>query len=191
MTEQFQRAGDTGTAKERPERDTPPPSLRRPVSWRIILLSGLGGLLTGVAVIAAMLASPTGNSQTSTLQAVGAAELTEAVISMDQNAGKAAIDDAKACKVPLAHVTLAVPAGNPPGNVKIRSGTYLTPSLRVTDQPVTIAIPFPTAYETGAGVITIEGTSGPISVWLAPIWSTTNLAGTLPINVTWTPKKPC
>lgn len=189
MVEQFQHAGATSTAKERPEREAPPP--RRPVGWRLLLLAAFGGLLTGAAVIAAMLTSPVGTSQSSTLQAVGPAELSEAVISLDQNAARQAIDDAKACKVPLAHVTLAVPAGNPPGNVRIRSGGYVTPSLRVTDQPVTIAIPFPTAYETGQGVITIEGTSGPISVWLAPIWSTTSLAGTLPINVKWTPNKPC
>ncbi len=111
-----------------------------------------------------MLSSPTGGAQTSTLQQVGAAELNDAVISMDQAAGKAAIDDAKACKAPLAHVTLAVPAGNAPGSVRIRSGGYVTPSLRVTEAPVTIAIPFPTAYETGQGVITIEGTSKPVSV---------------------------
>lgn len=189
MADQFQRAEASSTAKERPEREAPPPP--SPVGWRMLLLAGVGGLITGIAVIAAMLSSPVGNSQSSTLQQVGAAELSDAVISMDQAAGKAAIDDAKSCKVPLAHVTLAVPAGNAPGSVKIHSGTYTTPSLRVTESPVTIAIPFPTAYESGQGVITIEGTSGPISVWLAPVWSTSTLAGTLPINVKWIPNKPC
>ncbi len=189
MAEQFQRAGEASTSKERDERPAPPPI--RPVGWRLLLLAAVGGLLTGAAAIATMLASHNGAAQTSTLQAVGAAELNDAVVSMDQNAGKAAIDDAKSCKVPLAHVTLAVPAGNAPGSVKIHSGSYTTPSLRVTESPVTIAIPFPTAYETGQGVITIEGMSGPISVWLAPVWSTTTLAGTLPINVKWIPNKPC
>ena len=92
-------------AKERVERDTTPPPPRRPVGGRLLLLAAVGGLLTGVAAIGAMLASHTGGGQTSTLQMVGAAELNDAVISMDQAAGKAAIDDAKACKVPLAHVT--------------------------------------------------------------------------------------
>ncbi len=158
---------------------------------RASLVAGAGGVVAGLAVATILIAGPASRPASATLDAVASADLSEAALSLDQTAGKQALDDARECKVPLAYVTLVTGPGDPPARIRIRSGAYLSPSISITNAPRRVAIPFPAAYASGKGVISIEGTAQNLSAWLAPARFVPHLAGTDVINVVWTPKNPC
>lgn len=160
-------------------------------AWRESLVAGAGGVIAGLAAATILIAGPASRPASATLDAVAAAELSDASLSLDQTAGKQALDEARQCKVPLAYVTLVTGPGDPPARIRIRSGAYLSPSISITNAPRRVAIPFPAPYASGQGVISIEGTAQNLNLWLAPVRFLPHLAGTDVINVVWTPKNPC
>jgi hypothetical protein len=91
----------------------------------------------------------------------------------------------------LGYLTVVAAPGATPGKIRIRSGAYVSPNILVTDAPRRIAIPYPAPYQTGRGIITIEGAAQDLRVWLKPVWQAPALAGAATISVTWIPKKPC
>ena len=109
---------------------------------------------------------------------------------MNSAVAKAALDDAKSCRVPLAVITLAAASGTT-STIRVHSGSYVSPSYVLTDQPQRISIPFPAAYPSGRGVISVEGEAQNLDVALTPTWKINSLAGTAAMNVVWTPKNGC
>ncbi len=158
---------------------------------RQTLIGGAGGLAAGLAVTAMLLAAPAGQPQTAALESIAPAELGEAALSLDPNAGRQPLDDARQCKVPLAYVTLTAASGDPVGRVRIRSGGYLSPNITITNAPRRVAIPFPAPYQSGRGVVSIEGAARDLNVWFSPGRMFPMLNGAEVINVVWTPKNPC
>lgn len=158
---------------------------------RQTLICAAGGLAAGLAATAILLAAPAGQPQNAALETITPAELSEAALSLDPNAGRQALDDARQCKVPLAYLTLTAASGDPVGRVRIRSGSYLSPNITITNAPRRVAVPFPAPYPSGRGVVSIEGAARDLKVWLSPGRIFPMLNGAEVINVVWTPKNPC
>lgn len=150
-----------------------------------------GGFITGLIAALLLNALPSGGGDISSIQVIAASDLDAARASLAPERATAAIAQARACEVPLAYVTVSTAPGVAPGNIRVQSGTYLSPSLVVTSTPQRIAIPFPAPYEAGHGVINLEGYAEGLTVWLNPSWHSSKLAGVAPVNVVWSPGKRC
>jgi hypothetical protein len=157
--------------------------------WRRLAPPIVAGLVAGLA-IAAVALSQRSTGEGAELASVPAIEIDAAATTMNSAVAKAVLDDARSCRVPLAHVTLAAASGTT-STIRIHSGSYVSPSYVLTDQPQRIAIPFPAAYPSGRGVISIEGQAQNLAVALTPIWKINSLTGTAAMNVIWTPKNGC
>lgn len=155
---------------------------------RTVLVAGLGGLLT-TAVVVGMLHTASVTSSDPVLSFVPPGEIAAAAATLVPNVRPAMVEQAKSCTVPIAYVTLASTGGE--GTVQIRSGSYLSPPLKLTAAPQRVAIPYPAPYQTGRGQISIEGTANGALVSLYPTWRVDALHGAIIHNVVWTPKKPC
>lgn len=151
-----------------------------------------GGVIAGLIAALMLNALPSRDGgDISTIQAIEASDLEASRASLAPETATSAIAEALACKVPLAYVTVSTAPGVAPGNIRVQSGTYLSPSLVVTSTPQRIAVPFPAPYEAGHGVINLEGYAEGLTVWLNPSWHTAKLAGVAPVNVVWSPGKRC
>ena len=81
--------------------------------------------------------------------------------------------------------------GSLKGSVRFRSGTYVSPNLRLGPQADRIALPYPAPYATGHGQITVENNTDGADVFLSPgIHVGTGQVSRL-INVRWNPDGPC
>ena len=199
-------SGAAQTTNDTAQTSPPPPSPRKidPPEHEKPPRSGFGPLfiaLAGAAITATVIAGALTTDRTvaasqassaePTLAKVATADLAGAAATLDPAMSQQAVSDAKACKVPIAWVTLARLPGGTGGMVRIRSGSYLSPAFAVSDAPQRVAIPFPAPYETGRGVLWMVGEAKGLDVRLYPGWSTASLDGAAPINVVWTPKDPC
>jgi hypothetical protein len=154
-------------------------------------VAALGGIAIAAAVVLAIspATAPRGTASEPAIQQVALADVAEATTTLAPGAAAAMGEEAKSCKTPLAEVVLKNTPGAAPGLVRIRSGSYLSPSFMLTDAPQRIAIPFPTPYQTGRGVIVVEGANAGATITLDP--TATATSGNFPINVWWVPKKSC
>jgi hypothetical protein len=153
--------------------------------------AALGGIAIAAAVVLATSSgtAPRGTSSEPAIQQVALVDVSEAVTTLAPSTAAAMGDEAKSCKTPLAEVALKNAPGATPGLVRIRSGSYISPPFTVTDAPQRIAIPFPTPYQTGRGVIVVEGATTGATISLYP--TNTVTSGSFPINIWWTPQKSC
>ena len=157
--------------------------------WRRLAPPLIAGLVAGIA-IAAMLSSQRPSGEGAELASVAGFEIDAAATTMNLAGAKDAVDDAKSCRMPLAEITLAAATGTT-STLRVHSGSYVSPSYVLTDQPQRIAIPFPAAYPSGHGVISVEGQAQTLAVALTPTWKINSLTGTAAMNVIWTPKNGC
>lgn len=141
-------------------------------------------------VVAATLSPPRFGADGADLASIAGSQIEAAAATMNADAAREAIADAKSCRVPLAEITLAAASGTTP-TVRVRSGSYLSPPFTLTDRPQRIAIPFPAPYPTGRGSISVEGQASNLAVALTPTWAVSSLTGTAVKNVIWTPKAGC
>lgn len=148
----------------------------------------IGGVIAGV-VVAATLSPPRSSTGGADLASLAGSQVDAATVTMNADAAKEAIADAKNCRAPLAEITLAAASGAP--TVRVRSGSYLSPPFTLTDQPQRIAIPFPAPYLTGRGTVSVEGQASNLAVAITPTWNIDSLSGTAVKNVIWTPKAGC
>jgi hypothetical protein len=155
------------------------------------MLMGAGGLLVGVLAAASLMALPAGEPGTATLEMVAKDQLADAIVSLGGAAPAGAVAEAQQCKVPLAYVTVSADGATTASSIRIRSGMFQSPSILLTSSPRRIAIPFPAPYQTGRGMLFVEGAGQGVNVWLTPGSHYTKLEGTAAINVVWTPKPPC
>jgi hypothetical protein len=155
---------------------------------KTLLIAAAGGLVTAALLVGIIALFPSGQPGTFGLQTVAMADLNDAAQGMDAAVARAAVDDARQCKTPLAFVTLSMTQGS--ATIRIRSGTYLSPPLILTEAPRRVGIPFPAPYPTGKGVLLIEGQTRGLNVWLSPGRHIETLNVSEPIPVVWTPKSP-
>ena len=140
----------------------------RRIGLRPVLIATAGGLITSALLLGATHRINLGEPAALSLAAVATSQLDDAVLSLDSKISGAAAEDARQCKTPLAFVTVVAEPGSVPGSIRIRSGDYLSPSIRVTDSPRRVAVPFPAPYPTGKGVLSVEGSARGLTVWLSP-----------------------
>ena len=157
--------------------------------WRRVAPPLIGGLIAGI-VIAATLSPQRSGGEGADLASVAGSQIDAATATMNLDAAKDAVADAKSCRVPLAEITLVAALGTT-STVRVRSGGYVSPPFALTDRPQRIAIPFPAAYPTGRGMISVEGQALNLAVALTPTWNVNSLTGTAVKDVIWTPKAGC
>jgi hypothetical protein len=186
-----------------PERSRPSPGWepnkdKKRSPSRAIVIAVIGAVATA-GVVAAVLypeliggsAGPTGSGAESVLEALAPADIDAALPTLDPAASKAAVEDAKACKAPLAWVSLMQQPGGHGGMVRIRSGSYLSPPIQLTPARQRIAIPYPAPYPSGRGVLSLVGEADRVAFQLTPGVVAQNVTGTYSVNVHWVVRKPC
>jgi hypothetical protein len=97
---------------------------------------------------------------------------------------------ADGCAAPLAWVSVASLGAGSEAIVRIQSGSYFSPEFHVTDRPVRIAIPYPAAYGSGHGALTILR-GGDVVLALHPPWHIAGGQGAVTREVFWTPAERC
>lgn len=159
-----------------------------------LVAASVGVLLTG-AIAGGVLMSggrPTPSvTDASQISTVDPGDLAGAASTLAAENQASLIADAKACRAPLAVMTLSKATGAAGGVIHIRSGSYLSPAFRVGDAPQRIAIPFPAPYPAGRGTLSVEGEATGVQLTLYPTWSAANLASKGAINLVWRTDKPC
>lgn len=158
------------------------------------MVIALAGGVVAVAVVAGVLL--TGGGETAgtpdrpTLSLVRQGDVDQAAGTLSPDSKTQLVDDAKACKMPLAIVQLTKADTNGGGMIRIRAGSYVSPAFSIGDAPVKVAVPFPAPYATGKGEISIEGTAGVVAQ-LTPGIKYDPAGGARKIPVWWKTDKPC
>lgn len=149
----------------------------------------VGGLVTG-ALIAAVLAASVPAPLDLTLQQVATADIEAASQSLVAGSAAALVQDAKSCRRPLAFL-LVRSTSTAGGRVRFRSGSYLSPFLKVGPGVERLALPFPAPYEVGRGQIFIDNEAGGAEIFLTPGFKIGPGPTTAIADVHWNPKAPC
>jgi hypothetical protein len=187
-------AGAPGGQKGAPGQE--PPRGKKPGSSRGIVIGIAGGLVIAAIAAGVVLPRIVGNNppaavgQESTLEVLVPADINAAIPTLDPGTSKAAVDDAKNCKVPLAWVTLTQRPGGNGGMVRVRSGNYLSPPIKLTPVPQRVAVPYPAPYPTGRGVLTLLGEADQVGLYLTP-GGVHDVNGAYSVNVRWQVRNPC
>ena len=169
---------------------------RLPRAFLGALIAAIGGAITAMALVYVLSVGTPGTTTANTagesnLAVVGPSDIASAAATLTPASASQLATQAKECSVPLAYVTIASSAGAPSGTIRIQSGNYLSPAFVATESPQRIAIPFPSPYATGRGVIAIVGDAKGLSISLLPTWKIDNLVETSTRTVTWRTDKPC
>jgi len=197
MSESDGQHGISGGApggQDRPPRQEPPRG-KKPGSSRGTWIGIAGGLaIAGIAAIVVLPSlrgdKPASLGEESTLEVLIPADINAALPTLDPGTSKAAVDDAKNCKAPLAWVTLTQRPSGHGGMVRVRSGPYLSPPIKLTTTPQRIAIPYPAPYPTGRGVLALVGEADQVGFYLTP-GGVHDVNGTYSVNVHWQVRNPC
>jgi hypothetical protein len=181
------------SGQDRPPRQEPPRG-KKPGSSRGTWIGIAGGLvIAGIAAVTVLPGlvgdKPAGVGEESTLEVLIPADINAALPTLDPGTSKAAVDDAKNCKAPLGWVTLTQRNGHG-GMVRVRSGSYVSPPIKLTPTPQRVAIPYPTPYPTGRGVLTLVGEADQVGFFLTP-GGIHDVNGTYSVNVRWQVRNPC
>jgi hypothetical protein len=162
---------------------------RKPAGNGLRIVAGIGAVLAvGAAILGSSLHTTSNGSK---IAIVPQADISAAATTLAAQSATGIVDEAKSCKTPMAIVTVSKKPGAGPGVIRIRSGGYLSPAFSLAEAPQRVAIPFPTAYATGIGTISVEGQANDAVVSLYPAVSIDKLTGSSPISIWWTPDKPC
>ncbi len=185
-------AGTPG-GQDRPPRQESPRD-KKPGSSRSTWIGIAGGLaIAGIAAVTVLPGlvgdKPPGIGEESTLEVLIPADINAALPTLDPGTSKTAVDDAKNCKAPLGWVTLTQRNGHG-GMVRVRSGTYVSPPIKLTPAPQRVAIPYPSPYPTGRGVLTLVGEADQVGFFLTP-GGIHDVNGTYSVNVRWQVRNPC
>ena len=178
--------------QDRPPRQEPPRD-KKPGSRGTVI--GIAGAIVIAGIAAAVVLprvagdKPASVGAESNLEVLLPAEINAALPTLDPGTSKTAVDDAKNCKAPLAWVTLTQRNGHG-GMVRIRSGNYLSPPIKLTPAPQRVAIPYPAPYPVGRGVLTLVGEADRVGFFLTP-GGVYDVNGAYPINVRWQVRNPC
>jgi hypothetical protein len=168
---QAEISADTPGRKDQPPRQEPP-RRKPPGRSRGTLIGIAGGLaIAGIAAVVVLPSlvgdKPATVGEESSLEVLLPADINAALPTLDPGTSKAAVDDAKNCKAPLAWVTLTQRNGHG-GMVRIRSGLYQSPPIKLSPTPQRVAVPYPAPYPTGRGVLTLVGEADQVGFFLTP-----------------------
>jgi hypothetical protein len=194
LESQAEVSADAPGGQHQPPRQEPP-RRRPPGSSRGTLIGIAGGLvIAGIAAVVVLPGvvrdKPAAVGEESTLEVLVPADINAALPTLDPGTSKVAVDDAKNCKVPLGWVTLTQRPNGNGGMVRIRSGQYLSPPIKLTPTPQRVAIPYPAPYPTGRGVLTLAGEADQVGFYLRP-GGVHDVNGTYSVNVRWQVRNPC
>jgi len=156
-----------------------------------VFVEVIGGLLTAGAILFALNGGAKHFSTADTLSLVSRAEITDAARTLDPSVSGQLAEQARQCTVPLAYVTISKTADDSGGAIRIHSGSYVSPVIKLTDTPQRVAIPFPAPFATGKGTISVEGATNGALISLTPGWRIDELHGSVIQNVVWNPSNPC
>ena len=187
-------SGGAPGGQDRPPGQEPPRG-KKPGSSRGTWIGIAGGLvIAGIAAIVVLPGlrgdKPASLGEESTLEVLIPAEINAALPTLDPGTSKAAVDDAKNCKAPLAWVTLTQRPSGHGGMVRIRSGNYVSPPIKLTPTPQRVAVPYPAPYPTGRGVLTLVGEADQVGFYLTP-GGVHDVNGAYSVNVRWQVRNPC
>jgi hypothetical protein len=191
---QFEVSPGAAGGQDRPRQEPPP--RKKPGSSRGIVIGIVGGLVIAGIIAAVVVPRVVGDKpaavvgEESSLEVLVPADINAALPTLDPGTSKAAVDDAKNCKVPLAWVTLTQRGSGPGGMVRIRSGQYVSPPIKLTPAPQRVAIPYPAPYPTGRGVLTLVGEADQVGFYLTP-GGVHDVKGAYAVNVRWQVRNPC
>jgi hypothetical protein len=178
--------GPPGGAPEPPKK----PGSSRGIWIGIIGGIAIAGIVAGVVVLPGVFGDkPPVVGEESQLEVLLPADINAALPTLDPGTSKTAVDEAKNCKAPMAWVTLTQRNGHA-GLVRVRSGNYLSPPVKLTPAPQRIAIPYPAPYPTGRGVLTLVGEADQVGFYLRP-GGVHDVNGTYSVNVHWQVRNPC
>jgi hypothetical protein len=191
---QPEASADAPGGQHQPPRQEPPRG-KRPGSSRGTLIGIAGGLvIAGIAAVVVLPSltreKPAAVGEESTLEVLAPADINAALPTLDPTASKTAVDDAKNCKAPLGWVTLTQRVGGNGGMVRVRSGLYLSPPIKLSPTPQRVAIPYPAPYPAGRGVLTLVGQADQVGFYLRP-GGVQDVNGTYSVNVRWQVRSPC
>jgi hypothetical protein len=177
-----------------PPRQEPPRS-KKPGGSRRIAIGIAGGFIAAGIAAAVILPNiradkPPPAGEESTLEVLVPGDIGAALPTLDPQTSKQAVDDAKNCKAPLGWVTLTQRAGGNGGMVRIRSGNYVSPPIKLTPVPQRVAVPYPAPYPVGRGVLTLIGEADQVGFFLTP-GGIHDVNGTYSVNVHWQVRNPC
>ncbi len=182
------RAGNPGATM-------PPPAAAPPrsaVSPGVI--AAIGGVVAAGVVAGTLLlggSEKTGTVERPALSLVKAGDIDKASGTVAPEEKDKVVEEAKACRAPLASMRLSKTTAKGGGVVRIRAGNYLSPAFTVADGPIVVAVPFPGPYEAGKGEIVIEGAAKDVFVQLNPGLTVDTTEGVKRIPVIWDTSKPC
>jgi len=192
---QHEISADAPGGQDRPPRQEPP-RVKKPGSSRGTLIGIAGGLVIAAGIASVIVLpgrvadKPPVVGEESTLEVLVPADINAALPTLDPGTSKAAVDDAKNCKAPLAWVTLTQRPGGNGGMVRVRSGSYVSPPIKLTPTPQRVAVPYPAPYPTGRGVLTLVGEADQVGFYLTP-GGIHDVNGAYSVNVRWQVRNPC
>lgn len=159
------------------------------------LLAVGGGLVAAAAIVGVMLSSgnqPVGTAERPALTLVKAGEVEKAAGTIAPEQKDKLVEEAKACRAPLAQMRISKTDAGGRGVIRIRAGNYLSPAFTVGDAPINVAVPFPAPYQTGKGEIVLEGAAKGVFVEMTPGVTLTDESSTSKtVPVWWQTDKPC
>lgn len=168
MSEFDRQAQAQSTSQQRAGAGGPGPS-KSAISPAMMAVGG--GLIAAAAVVGVLLSSggkPVGTADRPALSLVAKGEIDKASGTIAPEQKDKIVEEAKACRAPLAQMRISKADTNGRGVIRIRAGNYLSPAFTVGDTPINVAVPFPAPYETGKGEIVLEGAATGVFVEMTP-----------------------
>jgi hypothetical protein len=170
------------------DRSSPAISRRRLLT---IVAAGVAGGAAVGGIVGALVGAKPDDAAGWQLEPVPASSLPELETTLAPQQAAQLIEEARRCREPLARVAIWHSAGTLGGTVSIVSRGYRSPHFMLTTSPSLVAFPYPAAYHSGRGVLTLVGEAGDVIIALRPQYINRELKGTVPINVWWTPVEGC
>ncbi|HEY0912520.1 MAG TPA: hypothetical protein VGD75_20050 [Bradyrhizobium sp.] len=176
------------------------PAASQPVSGRTgsrraAIVAATGALVImgaiGWVLKSADLGVSSGDPAQPTVSFVAQGDLSAAATTLLPSAAGALIEDAQRCRVPL--ISMSIDRGTAPlgSIIRIRSGNYVSPYFSITDSTQRIAVPYPTPYGSGSGIMTVDGNAKGAIVGFNPTQTMVDLPGAKSIPVVWRAVSPC
>ena len=171
------------------------PAPGRAGSRRAAIVAATGALVVlgaiGWVLKSADIGVSSGDPAQPTVSFVAQGDLSAAATTLLPSAAGALIEDAQRCRVPL--ISMSIERGTAPlgSIIRIRSGNYVSPYFSITDSAQRIAVPYPTPYGSGSGIMTVEGNAKGAIVGFNPTQTMVDLPGAKSIPVVWRAVSPC
>jgi hypothetical protein len=152
----------------------------------LVILGAIGWVLKS-----ADLGVSSGDPAQPTVSFVAQGDLSAAATTLLPSAAGALIEDAQRCRVPL--ISMSIDRGSAPlgSIIRIRSGNYVSPYFSITNSTQRVAVPYPTPYGSGSGIMTVEGNAKGAIVGFNPTQTMVDLPGAKSIPVVWRAVSPC